>query len=245
MPAAARGELGGSGIMRTTGLGAGTIYPSCGCNRRTVQVIPNSKLAPDDCTRGRDDHFVRIHLESERLVLRELTVEDVDHLLALDTDPDVARWSIDPMPCREDVEQRHLPYFLRLYKESPGYGFWAAEDRTVGTFLGWFHLRPREGHPDDEPELGYRLRWSAWGRGYATEGSRALIDKAFTELPVRRVLAETAGFHVASRRVMEKSGLRLMREYESSYPPLGPDDILGDVEYAITREEWDQQRQSS
>jgi RimJ/RimL family protein N-acetyltransferase len=83
-----------------------------------------------------------------------------------------------------------------------------------------------------------------WGRGYATEGSRALIDTAFTDLPVRRIVAETAGFHVASRRVLEKSGLRLVREYASRYPPLGPDDVLGDVEYAITREEWEQQRRS-
>lgn len=175
-------------------------------------------------------------------MLRELTAQDVDRLVALDTDPDVARWSVDPVPSRADVGQRHVPYFRRLYRDSPGYGFWAAELRASGVFLGWFHLRPREGHPPDEPELGYRLHGSAWGRGYATEGSRALIDKAFTELPVRRIVAETAGFHVASRRVMEKAGLRLVREYESAYPPLAPEDVLGDVEYAITREEWEQGR---
>lgn len=191
-----------------------------------------------------DDLLVGVHLETERLLLRELTSEDVDLLIALDTDPDVARWSMDPIPSREEVEQQHVPYFQRLYLESPGFGFWAAEHRATGAFLGWFHLRPREGCRADEPELGYRLRGSAWGRGYATEGSRALIDKTFTELPVGRITAETAGFHVASRRVMEKAGLRLVRAYESSYPPLGPDDVLGDVEYAITREEWEQQRRS-
>lgn len=188
---------------------------------------------------------MRIHVETERLVLRDLTPDDVDDLVALDTDPDVAKWSMDPIPSREDVEQRHVPYFQQLYEQSPGFGFWAAEEKASGAFLGWLHLRPREGHPDDEPELGYRLHGSAWGKGYATEGSRAVIDKAFTELPIRRIVAETAGFHVASRRVMEKSGLRLVREFESSYPPLGPDDVLGDVEYAITRREWAQQRQIS
>jgi RimJ/RimL family protein N-acetyltransferase len=185
---------------------------------------------------------VRVHLETERLVLREITPHDVDHLVALDTDPDVARWSMEPAPSRETVEHRHVPHFRTFYATSPGYGFWAAEERTAGTFLGWFHLRPGEGRPEDEPELGYRLHGSVWGRGYATEGSRALIDTAFTDLPVRRIVAETAGFHVASRRVLEKSGLRLVREYASRYPPLGPDDVLGDVEYAITREEWEQQR---
>ena len=48
-------------------------------------------------------------------------------------------------------------------------------EKVGGRFIGWFHLRP----PDD-PELGYRLRRDLWGRGYATEGSRALIDHAFT-----------------------------------------------------------------
>ena len=51
-------------------------------------------------------------------------------------------------------------------------------------------FRPREGASPDEAELGYRLRKSAWGNGYATEGSRALIRKGFTEFGVQRVVAE-------------------------------------------------------
>jgi RimJ/RimL family protein N-acetyltransferase len=59
----------------------------------------------------------------------------------------------------------------------------------------------------DEVELGDRLRRSAWGMGYATEGSRALVDRAFAEPGVRRVYAETMAVNVASRRVLEKAGL--------------------------------------
>lgn len=48
-------------------------------------------------------------------------------------------------------------------------------EKSTGAFLGWFHYRlPPDGHTDDV-ELGYRLRRSAWGKGYATEGSRALV----------------------------------------------------------------------
>ena len=46
-------------------------------------------------------------------------------------------------------------------------------ERASGDFLGWVHLRPEAEAPDDERELGYRLRRSAWGRGYAVEASRA------------------------------------------------------------------------
>jgi RimJ/RimL family protein N-acetyltransferase len=55
-------------------------------------------------------------------------------------------------------------------------------------------------------ELGYRLRRQAWGRGYATEGSRALIRNGFTELGVRRVFATTMAVNLGSRRVLEKAG---------------------------------------
>ncbi|MFN8538327.1 MAG: GNAT family N-acetyltransferase [Thermomicrobiales bacterium] len=54
--------------------------------------------------------------------------------------------------------------------------------------------------------LGYRLRRAAWGKGYVTEGARALLDKGFAELGARRVSAETHEFNRASRRVMEKLG---------------------------------------
>ncbi|MEN3614650.1 GNAT family N-acetyltransferase [Plantactinospora sp. ZYX-F-223] len=183
------------------------------------------------------------YLTTPRLVLREFTRADVDDLVALDADPEVMYFINGGRPTpREYVEQVVLPRWLRYYRESPGLGFWAVEERASGEFLGWFHLRPGEGHPADEPELGYRLRRSAWGRGYATEGSRALIDKAFTEQGVRRVLAETMVVNTASRRVMEKSGLRLVRVFHADWPDRIPGDEHGDVEYALDRADWQRQR---
>lgn len=183
------------------------------------------------------------YLTTERLVLREFTERDVENLVELDADPEVMHFITGGQPTpREDVEQVILPRWLRYYAESPGLGFWAAEEKATGQFLGWFHFRPGEGHPPDEPELGYRLHRSAWGKGYATEGCRALIDKGFAEHGVRRVLAETMVVHTASRRVMEKSGLRLVRVFHADWPYRIPGDEHGDVEYALDREEWQQQR---
>ncbi len=183
------------------------------------------------------------YLETERLVLREFTERDVDNLVELDADPEVMHFITGGQPTpREDVEQVILPRWLRYYAESPGLGFWAAEEKATGHFLGWFHFRPGEGHPPDEPELGYRLHRSAWGKGYATEGCRALIDKGFGEHGVRRVLAETMVVHTASRRVMEKSGLRLVRVFHADWPYRIPGDEHGDVEYALDREEWQEER---
>ena len=110
-----------------------------------------------------------------------------------------------------------MPAFLGYYRIIRAFGFWAAIEKSTGDFLGWFHFRPREGAPD-EVELGYRLRKSAWGKGYATEGSRALIRKGFTESGVQRVVAEAMAANLASRRVMEKAGLTLVRTFRQPLP---------------------------
>src|SRR5918994_1721646 len=152
---------------------------------------------------------MHIFLETDRLILRRFTEDDVDNLVDLDSDPAVV-WDGRSTP-REEVERDHIPAYLDYYQRYEGYGFWAAIEKVTGAFLGWFHYRPYEDAPVDQPELGYRLRRSAWGKGYATEGSRALIRKGFTELGVQRVVAFTYGEHHASRRVMEKGGTRVGR----------------------------------
>ena len=110
--------------------------------------------------------------------------------------------------------------------------------KPTGAFLGWFHFRPPEGHALDEAELGYRLRKPAWNQGYSTEGSLALIRKGFTELDVQRIFATTMVTNAASRRVMEKAGLRFVRIFHQPWPDPIDGSELGDVEYALHRADW-------
>lgn len=188
---------------------------------------------------------MHVVLETERLILRQFTANDVDNLVELDSDPDVMFYVTGGRTTtRQEIETDILPAFLSHYQRVGGYGFWAAVERSTGDFIGWFHFRPGEGHPEDEPELGYRLRKSAWGKGYAAEGSIALIRKGFTDLSVRRVVAETMVVHTASRRVMEKAGMLAVRTVHQDWPDHIPGDEHGDVEYAITREEWEHQQAS-
>src|ERR1700736_2968400 len=160
---------------------------------------------------------MQVFLETDRLVLRQFTMADADNPVDLDADPDVMRFVTGGIPTsRQEIEDEFLPAFLGYYQRYEGYGFWAAIEKATGEFLGWFHFRPRDGAAPGEVELGYRLRKSAWGKGYATEGSRALIRKGFTELGVRRVFATTYQDNVGSRRVMEKAGMRLVRFFRPS-----------------------------
>jgi RimJ/RimL family protein N-acetyltransferase len=185
---------------------------------------------------------MQVFLETDRMVLRRFTEADVDNLVELDSDPAVMRYINGGTPTpRDEIEHAILPHFLSYYERFAGYGFWAAIERSTGRFLGWFHLRPPIGGDDDEPELGYRLRASAWGRGYGTEGSLALIRKAFADLGARRVFAGTMAVNVASRRVMEKAGLKYVRTFHQEWPVRIEGDEFGDVEYALDRAEWERQ----
>jgi RimJ/RimL family protein N-acetyltransferase len=181
-------------------------------------------------------------LETERLVLRQFTEDDVENLVELDADPDVMHFITGGRPTpRREIETDILPAYLDYYERFAGYGFWAAIEKSSDRFVGWFHFLPREAAHPNEIELGYRLLRSVWGKGYATEGSQALIDKGFAELGVQRVVAFTMVVHVASRRVMEKAGLRFVRTFHQPWPDYIEGEEKGDVEYALLRSEWEEQ----
>lgn len=131
-------------------------------------------------------------LESERLALRRFIASDIDNLYALDSDPKVMRFINGGLPTpRTVIENEILPRYLQEYERYEGYGHWAAVEKSTQEFVGWFSLRPREDASAGDVELGYRLRASAWGCGYATEGARTLIRRGFTELGMTRVFATT------------------------------------------------------
>lgn len=182
---------------------------------------------------------VHIHLQTERLSIRRFTVADEDNLVSLNGDPEVMRYITGglPVPGREEIRDEIIPFNLAAYDRHPGFGTWAADDIRTGEFLGWFHLRPRRS--DGSIDLGYRLRRSAWGNGYATEGSRALIDKGFGEHDIDRVVAETMTVNLASRRVLEKCGLTHIRTYFDEDLPAIDGADQGHVEYQLTRAEWE------
>lgn len=185
-----------------------------------------------------------VFLETERLWLRRFSEADTEALLALDRDPLVRKYIEDGEPVTLEEARLTIDHFLAYYDRSEHFGFWAAIEKATGDFLGWFHLRAIDPDEAHSPELGYRLVSSCWGRGYATEGSQALIDHGFAATDINRVVAETMVVHTASRRVMEKSGMRLVRTFHAEWPVRIPGDEFGDVEYAITRDQWAQQGRS-
>ncbi|HET8842752.1 MAG TPA: GNAT family N-acetyltransferase [Ktedonobacteraceae bacterium] len=196
---------------------------------------------------------MHVFLETARLVLRRFTATDVDHLVDLDSDPEVMRYLNGGRPTpREIIQHVILPAFLSYYEPNSGLGVFAAIEKGSGEFLGWFGFRPKDAvHPNDvvppgEVALGYRLRRIAWGQGYATEGARALIRKGFTELGVQRVVATIPRDNLASRRVMEKAGLSSVRPFNTNSHDTSEELWDGEkVEYGLLKADWEQQEAAS
>lgn len=166
---------------------------------------------------------MKVFLETERLILRYFTEADAENLFQLDSDPEVMRFINGGKPTDYQVIQTQvLPKFLGHYEKYGDFGGWAVIEKNNQNFIGWLIFRPACEYrfaaelnlaEDDEIELGYRLCRSSWGKGYATEGSRALINKGFTELDVKKICAWALAKNKASTRVMQKVGLKLEREF--------------------------------
>ena len=143
-------------------------------------------------------------LRTHRLLLRKLTEDDLDDLVALDADPEVMHYINDGVPTsRQDYIETLLPRMLAWAADDP-VGFYGAV--WEGRWIGWFHLRPSIGG-DEALELGFRLHRVAWGHGLATEGARALATLAADEVRVPWVDGCARPDNMASIAVLQKCGL--------------------------------------
>lgn len=187
---------------------------------------------------------MEIFLETERLILRQFTQDDASNLFELNSDPEVVRFTPDAnQPIDYTIIQNQLlPKYIAYYEKYAGYGVWAAIEKSSQEFIGWFYFRPvvyasyfdsALANPSDI-ELGYRLRKNAWGKGYATEGAKALIFKGFSELGTQRVVAVALAVNLASRRVMEKVGLKF--EKKVFYEENGQELVI--CVYALNKDEF-------
>jgi RimJ/RimL family protein N-acetyltransferase len=182
----------------------------------------------------------KVFLETARIRLREFTLDDVDRIVELDSDPEVMRFISygSPTP-RTTIAEKVLPSWLAYYKRNERIGFWAAALKTTGGFVGWFHLRP-DRFVAGEQEIGYRFRRDAWGFGYATEGSMALLRDGFAISKFPKITARTLLGNIASQRVMQKCGLTLEENFV--YPEHilrgGTEDARRAVKYSALRDEW-------
>ncbi|MGH2393803.1 MAG: GNAT family N-acetyltransferase [Candidatus Limnocylindria bacterium] len=146
-----------------------------------------------------------VALETARLRLRARDISDLEANLAMDLDPQVHRYIFIHGPPDPATHRAELARRIRMGWPGRG-GLWVVEWQNEPGFLGWCGLLPLE--RTGLIEIGYRYVPSAWGRGVATDVARAVLDHGFRELGFDPVVAVTHPGNLASRRVLEKIGLR-------------------------------------
>jgi RimJ/RimL family protein N-acetyltransferase len=150
-------------------------------------------------------------LRTERLILRGWTEEDVEPYERICGDPETMRWVGKGRVIRKG-RGWHAVVWLAGHWALKGYGQWAVTDRATGVLVGRAGLNYPPGWPD--LEVGYLIDRSYWGKGLATEATRAALRWAFTKLEVPSVISLIWPANEASIRVAQKVGGRLERHVE-------------------------------
>jgi len=134
-----------------------------------------------------------------RVTLRRMQEDDIPMLLAMESDPEVMRYSTGAKPADQARRQELLAW---LREPLTRLGHWAIE--IDGAAAGWVSLVPLAG--TDSIQLAYRLQRAAWGRGYASQAAKQLCEYAWRELEVAELVAVVWPDNQASVRVLEKLG---------------------------------------
>lgn len=185
-------------------------------------------------------------LTTDRLVLLPLADEHLEAEVELDSDPEVLRFLFPGARSRAAVVAAHERRMAQG-REVDGLGMWmgflADVSGDIRDWVGLFMLTPPHGpdrpaDPEGQADLGYRVRRSLWRQGLAGEGSRELLRHGFGTLGLRRIYAQTMAVNEPSRATMRSLGLTHVRSWAGTWdePVAGAEH--GEVEYAITRDEW-------
>jgi len=152
---------------------------------------------------------MHIVFESPRLLLRQFTEEDAPLIFQLNSDPEVIKYVHELLLTSEDQARKIIvDVIMPQYKNN--LGRWAIHLKENNQFLGWCGLKYR---PElDETDLGYRLKKSTWGKGYATEAAKHTLDHGLNKLNLPVITAHAHVENIASIRVLEKIAMHFTRE---------------------------------
>ncbi len=164
-------------------------------------------------------------LETKRLILRTWEACDIDTMFAVDCDPKVREYL--PGVATLEATAINIQRFIK-HQQDLGYSLYAVELKSTYEMIGFLGLMTPsfDAHFTPAIEIGWRLASSHWNQGYATEGAKAVLLYAFTELGLDEVVSFTAVNNIASRKVMEKIGLKHNSTDDFDHPKLANDSPL-------------------
>ena len=154
-----------------------------------------------------------IILETQRLILRQLVMEDLDELFALYSDPEIRRYFPDGVKNYEDTKEE-LEWFLDGHPEHPELGLWATVHKETGKFIGRCGLLPWDIDGKFEVEIAYLLDKSFWGQGLATEAAKGILRYGFETLKLSRLICLIDPENIGSQNVAKRIGMTLERRVD-------------------------------
>ena len=149
-------------------------------------------------------------LETERLYLRRLTIEDAENLYLLNSDYDVLKYTGD-VPF-ESIETAKI--FLTNYDHYKKYDFgrWAVINKINNKFLGWCGLKYTQDL--DEYDIGFRFFKKEWNKRYATESAKACVKLGFDKYKMNEIIGRAMKENISSIKVLEKIGLTYFKTFD-------------------------------
>ncbi len=177
-------------------------------------------------------------ITTPRLLLRRWQPSDLEPFARLNADPEVRRYFPGLL-----IRQESDAAVARIEQsiDQHGFGFWAAELRETGAFIGFIGIEVAdfEAHFTPAVEAGWRLARQFWGQGYATEGARGALNYGFETLALEKIVSITAVENQRSRAVMERLGMTYQPEDDFDHPALPEGHRLQrHVLYRINKVRW-------
>ncbi len=162
---------------------------------------------------------MRPELRTARLILRHWRPEDREPFSILNADPVVMEYFPSPL---SRTESDALADRIEAHFTKHRFGLWAVEIPSVSPFAGYVGLAVPSFQAHFTPcvEIGWRLARERWGKGYATEGARAVLAFGFDELKLDEIVSFTTASNLRSRRVMDRIGMTHSVEDDFDHPAL-------------------------
>ena len=180
-------------------------------------------------------------IQTKRLGLRTWHEEDVEPFSQMNADPEVMKF-FPRLLTRSETED--FIAAIGNHFQAKGFGLYAVDEISSTGFIGFVGLYTATFESQFTPcvEVGWRLRRQYWGKGYATEGALACLEKGFEEFSLREVFSFTSAINVRSVAVMNRIGLRHRMDF--SHPRINPQsELCKHVLYSLTRAEYQGQKE--
>jgi ribosomal-protein-alanine N-acetyltransferase len=179
---------------------------------------------------------MKIHIETERLIMRDLTEQDTQGMFELDSEPEVHTYlGNNPIKTLNEAEKNIA--FIKEQYEKNGIGRWAVIEKKTGDFIGWSGFKLITDVVNNRTQfydLGYRFIKKAWGKGYATETAIASLDFGFNQLNQKEICAIADIENLASNRILQKIGMSKVNKFDYENLPHNF--------YIMKKNEWNKSR---